>query len=258
MHNKVTVIIPTRNREKLLMDRAVSSVEKQTFQGFEQIVIDDDSDLPPAIECVINIGRKGLSFNRNLGAILAKTEYIVHLDDDNMLEPNHLEETVKFLDDHPEYDAVGVGKTVVYPEGKMYQPPPEGDYFAMNDGFLIRRKAFLDIQCDEDLNANEDADFGLHFLKKYKVGRIDKPLMTVWGSAIINRSSFSDYTDYHLEGLVKFWLKNRNDLPEKDNHYYKRMIGRMFILSTDRPRWFRPIYWLEQKIKRYFTIWTTR
>ena len=196
-----------------------------------------------------------LAMARNKGAELAQTEYIVFLDDDNEFYPDYLEETIKFLDEHPEYEAVGVGKDIIYPEGKIYQSPPQGNYFSMNDGFLIKR---MDIKCDENLTANEDADFGLRFLKKYKVGRIDKPLMKVYGSAIFNKTSYSDYSDSHLVGLIKFWLKNKNEFDEENKRYYQKMIGRYFLLAAGRPKWFKLMYWLEEKLKRYIKIYDNR
>ena len=258
---KVSIVVATRNRAKLLIERSLPSITKQTFKDFEVILIDDASD-----EVVIatgenttyyrNLERKGLAHNRNKGVEFAKGEYVVSLDDDNEFHSTFLEETVKFLDKDPEYDAVGVGKIIVYPEGKVYQPPPNTSvYCSINDGFLIRRQAFWDIKCDEELVGNEDADFGLRFLQKYKLGRIDKPLMTVYGSGIINKTSYSDYSNYHLSGLVRFWLKNNEFFNDEDSRYFKKMIGRMFLIASDRMPLFNFLYWLEQKVKRYYQIW---
>ena len=199
-----------------------------------------------------------LAMARNKGAELAQSEHIVFLDDDNEFYPDFLEYTTAFLNNLSKYQAVGIGKDVIYPEGKIYQSPPQGDYFSMNDGFLIRRKAFLDIKCDETLTANEDADFGLRFLKKYKVGRIGKPFMKSYASAIFNKTSYSDYSDFHLEGLLKFWLKNKSKFDEVNKRYYQKMIGRYFLLAAGCPKWFKPLYWLEEKIKRYIRIYDPR
>lgn len=258
---KVSVVIPTYNRFRLLMERSLPSVCNQSFRDCEIIVIDDCSQISYYLESPVrfhrNSSRMGLAYNRNYGMKMATGEYIVSLDDDNEFHADFLEKTVQFLDIHPEYAAVGVGKNVIYPEGTVYQPPPRSDFYcSINDGFLIRREAFLDIQCDEELMANEDADFGLRFLKKYKLGQINKPLMTVYGSAIINKSSYSDYSDRHLEGMLRFWLKNKDEFKKSpaDYIYFQKMIGRMFLLACGRPKWFKPMYWLEQKLKRYYQI----
>lgn len=276
---KATIVIVTKNRPKLLIERSLPSALNQTYprtiegglmtgiHQYEIIVIDNSTNDETYQELIK--GGKGfiyyklpqpnnLAMARNKGVDLAGGKYVVSLDDDNEFYPDFLEETIKFLDDNFEYQAVGVGKNIIYPEGKVYQPPPQGDYFSMNDGFLIRKEAYQQIKCDETLTANDDADLGLRFLKRFKVGRIDKPLMTVYGSAIFNKTSYSDYSDYHLEGLIKFWLKNKDEFDEENGDYYKRMLGRYFLIASGRMKWFRFGYWLEQKLKRYYQILKSR
>lgn len=246
---KVTIIIPTRNRAKLLLERSLPSALSQTFKDFQTIVIDDASDYKydpfgnNVARVYKNKKRMGLACNRNFGISKAKGEYVVSLDDDNEFHSNFLEKTVKFLDKHPEFDAVGVGKNVIYPEGKVYQLSKLP--CSINDGFLIRKKVFEKIKFDEELQANEDADFGIQFFKAgFKMGLINEPLFTAYGSAIINKTSYSDYSDWHLDGLAKFWLKN---------HDYKEYIGRMFMLASGK-KWFKYMHILEQKLKRYCQI----
>lgn len=237
---KVTVIIPTCGDRPEFLKRAIFSVEQQTFKDLECLVIED-------------IERRGLAYVRNFGAESAQGDYVVTLDDDNEFSPVYLEKTVAFLDEHPEFAAVGVGRVVKYPEGRVYQPPPSGEYFPINDGYLIRRDCFLAVRCDEELLANEDADFGLRFLKRFKVGRIEEFLMRVQGSPIINTTSHTNYSDRHLAGMVNFWLKCKDDLPSKDRRHYQSMIGRMFLLASGQ-RWYRWGYIIEQKLKRYVQI----
>lgn len=243
----VSVVIASRNRE-LIKERAVSSA-----YGAAVVIVDDCSDVPyseGAFRLIRNTEHRGLAYSRNIGASSAETEYIVHLDDDNELLPGFLEQAVAYLDSHPEEAAVAVGKVITYPEGDVYQPPvTEG---SMNDGFLMRREAFLDIQCDETLTANEDADFGIRFREKYKIGAIHKPLFHAYASPIFNTTSYSDYSNYHLEGLVRFWLKHKDD---QDAPYFKKYIGRMFLLASGQMRWFRWGYWIQEKLKRYYQIY---
>lgn len=246
MHQKVSVIIPTRNRPKLLLERSLPSVLRQTFRDFEVIIIDDASDqsYPTKYDSKAryfrNKERRGLAWNKNFGISKAKGEYIVFLDDDNEFHPNFLEEALAWI----QSDAVGVDKIIVYPEGKVLHRPKQP--CSLNDGFIFKRHVFKKIKFDEELQANEDADFGVRFFKEgFKLDQLYKPLMTVYGSPIFNTTSYSDYTDYHLDGLARFWLKH---------HDYKKYIGRMFLLSAGSPKWFRYLYWLEEKIKRYYQI----
>ena len=256
-----SIIINTRNRPKLLLKRSLPSVLNQTFKDYEIIVVDDASEkdygsLP--VRYIKNKERIGLYVSRNVGVDHAKGEYIVFLDDDNEIHPDYLEKTIKALS--PGISAVGVGKIIKYPEGEVYQKPLKGKYFSINDGFLIKKEAFQEIRGDGRLQANEDADFGLRFLQKFKVGWLDAPLMKVYASPIFNKTSYSDYTDYHLEGMVDFWKKHLDFFKKnpKENSYIKAQIGRYFILSSGRMKWFRAGYWLQEKYKRYKTIWLSQ
>lgn len=245
---KVSIIISTRNRLQLLLRRSLPSVFDQTFQDFDIIIIDDASEekycdaWDERIKYFKNKQRKGLAWNKNFGISKAKGEYIVFLDDDNEFHPDFLEETVNNIAAIDQ--AICVRKTIIYPEGKVSHFPKFP--CSINDGFLIRKEVFEKIKFDSELQANEDADFGLEFFKYFSMTKLDKTLMTVYGSPIFNTTSYSDYTNYHLDGLAKFWLKH---------HDYKKYIGRMFLLSAESPRWFKYLYWLEEKLKRYYKIY---
>lgn len=245
--SKASVIICTRNRPELLVERSLPSALKQGFG--EVLVVENPAEaIYPKLN-VRHIKNKvdiGLAGSKKKAIGRTNGKYVVFLDDDNELHPDFLKKTISYLRKHPEVDAVGVGRNIIYPEGTVYHLPKLP--CAINDGFLIRRKVFSKIMFDPNLTANEDADFGTEFFKHFKMGLIDEPLMTVYGSPIINNTSYSDYSDYHLDGLCRFWLKHRH--PD-----YKKMIGRMFLLSAGRPKWFQWLYFLEEKIKRYYQIW---
>lgn len=249
---KVSIIISTRNRIKLLLERSLPSVLNQTFRDFDVLIIDDASEdgtydkimalQHPRITCIRNFERRGLAANKNLGTDYCKGEYVVFLDDDNELHPVFLWTMVNYLE--AGYDIATTNKIIVYPEGKaIHKLKTKG---SVNDGWMFKKEILKEVRFDETLQANEDADLGLRLWEKpRKVCFSEKPLMTVYASPIFNTTSYSDYTDYHLDGLAKFWLKH---------HQYEEYIGRMFMLRSGK-KWFRWMYWLETKIKRYYHIW---
>lgn len=105
--NLVSVIIPTYNRPKLL-EKAVESALAQTYQNIEIIIVDDGSTDPcvsPLLDKIqknnkIHIIRKEnayLGAARNAGVQAAKGDYIVFLDDDNILFPEFIERCLQIL-----------------------------------------------------------------------------------------------------------------------------------------------------------------
>lgn len=102
----VTVVIPTYNRLPLLKE-AVASVQQQTFKNWELIIIDDCSpdetwlwlsNLNSAqIKVLRQTQNSGPSAARNWGIREAKGEFIIFLDDDDLLFPDALENLTRPL-----------------------------------------------------------------------------------------------------------------------------------------------------------------
>lgn len=116
----VTVVIPTRNRRPLLQE-AVSSVQRQTYTNWELIVVDDCSEdgtwawlsslKDPRIRAVRLERHSERSAARNRGLSEARGEYVLFLDDDDLLTPRALERLMEAARWHP--DAVGVAGAAV-------------------------------------------------------------------------------------------------------------------------------------------------
>ena len=97
---KVSVIIPTYNRAKLIK-RSILSVLNQTYQNFEIIVVDDgsaddtksvvESFNNPKIRYIRHDINKGQSAARNTGIKNAKGKYIAFQDSDDEWLPEKLE-----------------------------------------------------------------------------------------------------------------------------------------------------------------------
>jgi glycosyltransferase involved in cell wall biosynthesis len=109
---KVSVIIPTYNSHGLLAETLLS-VAAQTFPNWECIVVDDEStdNTRAVVEgFVARDGRFRYVWQknaerceaRNHGLRLAQGEYVAFLDHDDLWEPSFLEETVAYLEAHPE------------------------------------------------------------------------------------------------------------------------------------------------------------
>ena len=97
-HQLVSVIIPTHNRPDYL-EQAVTSVLNQTHKTIEIIIVDDGSDkrhteaiqriagMNPTIGLHRHETPKGPGYTRNLGLDKATGEFVLFLDDDDLLRP---------------------------------------------------------------------------------------------------------------------------------------------------------------------------
>ena len=111
----VTIITPFYNTGPVFHETA-QSVFQQSFQQWEWLIINDGSsdseslsilnsyrDIDPRIMVIDHDTNKGLSAARNTGFRAAKSNYIVQLDSDDLLEPTAVEKWLWFLESNPEY-----------------------------------------------------------------------------------------------------------------------------------------------------------
>jgi glycosyltransferase involved in cell wall biosynthesis len=110
---KVSIILPTFNRADTIA-RAIRSVQAQTYQDWELIVVDDgSSDDTAAIiagmdprMAVIRQANRGFTEARNAGIRAGRGEYFAFLDSDDEFLPHHLQLCVAFLDTFKEEHVV--------------------------------------------------------------------------------------------------------------------------------------------------------
>jgi len=138
----VSVIVPARNAAATL-SRTLESLLEQTFSDWQAIIVDDgSSDRTAAIaeEFAAKDGRflilrqdnSGVSAARNAGIGVASGEWLLFLDSDDWIAPQHLELMTGVLKGDPELDAVLCGWARVLPDGSLLGNgnfPPEGDLF---------------------------------------------------------------------------------------------------------------------------------
>jgi len=113
----VSIITPTKNRAALLRE-TILSVIAQTYENWELLIIDDfstDNTVEMLKEFssekrISHIQRKGETGGaqvcRNIGIELAKGDYIILLDSDDLLSKTCLENRIKFITGNKELDFV--------------------------------------------------------------------------------------------------------------------------------------------------------
>ena len=203
MENKISVVIPTYNREKLVV-RSVKSVLKQTYKNIEVIVVDDCStDNTEAKIKKINDKRlKYIRLDKNSGACVARNtgidnatgKYVAFQDSDDVFDKDKLE---KQLDNLLKNDSdMDFCKLHVYVEDNVYVFP--GDVEDENidkngllnqlcngnlistQTILIKRSVLDEIRFDPRLPRFQDYDFVLRVAGKYKISYLKKVLVDVY------------------------------------------------------------------------------
>ena len=267
-----SIIITSYNRSQTLK-RALSSAIGQSYQDYEVIVIDDGStddtkevvkkyqELSDKTRYYISYSRfsfypkelryykhdknKGLAAARNTGAKLSKGKYIVFLDDDDTIPENHLEWTIPILENIPDKKVVIGKRIIVYPEIIKHQLIPKIGpdilYTTLDDGYLIRKEIFNEIQYDEELLTNEDADFGIQYMQKYgweSIALLDNVLLIKYGHKAIQeeKTSYSYSSERVFIGMERFMKKNLKyyqNYPEELSYLF-RMVGRLYCLGGKR------------------------
>ena len=177
-----SVIIPAYNRAPVL-GAAIRSVQDQTFQDFEIVIVDDgSSDNPKAVVEAIGDPRirfiaqanQGGGAARNAAIDAAAGRFIAPLDSDDIFLPHHLQ-TMKALLEGTTNTAGYARILVDRGEGRTFLKPPRairededmGEYLLCDRGFVptitlvVERQMARRVRYHTDLRAAEDTDFAI-------------------------------------------------------------------------------------------------
>jgi len=248
---KTSIIITTYNRSQILAKRSLPSCLEQTYPNFECIVVDDCStdNTQKVVEGFKNREGKikyyklsknsGVSAARNYGVKKAKGEFIAFLDDDDAYLPNFLEVTVPKLNELPEsFGAVTGGRIIIHKNSREYGLPSISNsfYCAIDDNWLLRKEVFSKISYDEEIDHDDDIDFGIQFFRLYKAYAINQPLLL---KHVFRRKSKKVYLhqprERRIAGLNKFLEKNLSAFKERgsknDLAFIYRFAGRNYCCA---------------------------
>ncbi|MCG2688303.1 glycosyltransferase [Candidatus Parcubacteria bacterium] len=140
MAQKISIIIPTNGRT-VCLKRLLDSLKKSVYKDMEIIVVNDGGNLDRQelknydLVFINNSSNQGMAFSRNQGAKMARGEYVLFIDDDNVVEENMIPRLIKSLDDHQDLIAVG---PVTY-----YLSAPEKIWFIGSNFNLTTSKPFF-------------------------------------------------------------------------------------------------------------------
>ncbi len=185
-----SVIIPTYNRSNLI-NEAIDSALRQTFCNFELLVVDDGSTDSTAE--VVNKYKDsrikyfykqngGLASARNFGISKATGQYIVFLDDDDLLFDNFLQTMIEKLEQNNQYGLAYCRYLNVFPDGREEISFGPERFFSgfltqyyfkkipdiLPSATLFRKSVFEEQLFDEYLRVYEDQDFFLRLSKNVK------------------------------------------------------------------------------------------
>lgn len=196
---KVSVIIPTHNRPRLL-PRAVESA-RRAGEDVEVVVVDDASTDETAevcrtlrgVRCVRAERNQGVAGARNLGLLASAGEYVSFLDDDDLRLQGTLDEQAEILDSSPDaalvYGQALRGDRDCNPTGSFFpEVCPRGDIFWMllernfiPCGSVLLRKSCLQRigLLDRNIAGVDDWDLWVRLSELYPFEALARPVM-VW------------------------------------------------------------------------------
>lgn len=227
----VSVIIPTRNRAKLL-PRAIDSILAQTFKDFEIIIIDGHSSDDTSnvingysdkrIRYYLQEIQKNGAQATNEGIAKANGKYIAFLDDDDEWLPEKLEKQVSLMDAlSEEYGMVYCWMDYYDQDGKLLHethPAFRGDIFEKvllkesiggTPTYLVR-KSVIDMVGGFDTNLvfGDDGEFVRRIAKSYKIDFIPEVLAKVYvNHGFTRQTDMNDQTYAEAIESLKYILE---------------------------------------------------
>lgn len=203
----VSVILPTFRRAAFLR-RAIASVQAQTTQAWELIIVDDNGDgehrrateaivkdlsADSRVRYVQHSENRGGGAARNSGVRLATAPFVAFLDDDDEWHSTKLERQLACFEDAPDSVALVYCRVrVVFTKTghERYTPtmgrsPSVSELLRRNSvgttsGVLCRANALREVGLfDETLPARQDLDLYVRLAARFSFAFVDAPLVTV-------------------------------------------------------------------------------
>ncbi|ATH07299.1 hypothetical protein BIY24_04910 [Halobacteriovorax marinus] len=236
---KISVIIPTFNREKFL-SRAVESVLSQSYTEFELIIVDDGSTdnsyhevkkyLKDSRVRYLYQSNQGVSSARNLGVFVSSGEWVSFLDSDDEWDSKKLEEQLSYINEHSEYSIIHCQENW-FRNSKRVNLPKQyikkgGDIFrdclylcAISPStVMIKRDLFERLGgFSRDFIVCEDYELWLRICVEHRVGLVDKALVNKYAGHGDQLSVTTTAMDlYRVRALAQMLMSREFELNLKN------------------------------------------
>jgi glycosyltransferase involved in cell wall biosynthesis len=213
----ITVVLPAHNPSAEELDTAIRSVRAH-LPGSEVIVVDDGSVEPvstPLADVVTRTTGLGPSGARNHGAAQASGQWLLFLDDDDVLLDGAAQFVTAVSDVDGECDLVCAPAVVDRGGTTTIQQPTEcpglsgaPELSSLAGSFAVRRDLFDRIGgYDAELHFGENTDLIIRCAALSRVRRIDVPTVVYWAE-----SNESRYDERRLRSVVRVLDRGRADL----------------------------------------------
>lgn len=245
--DKISVIIPSYNREKTLL-RSINSVLNQSYKNIELIIIDDNSN-DSTIEIIKKIKdnrlkyikneiNMGACYSRNLGIEKSTGKYIAFQDSDDEWVKDKLEKQIKYLKENG-YDIVSCYMKQIY-DNKVEKNFPNKDVNLDNikttiyydnifstQTILGKKECFIKNKFDNKLPRFQDWELMIRMCNMFKVGFVKENLVY----AYIQNDSISKNNEKAVEALQR--INKIHGINNNIKSFYYRNIA-IYALQYDR------------------------
>ncbi|HMU46627.1 MAG TPA: glycosyltransferase [Chitinophagaceae bacterium] len=244
----VSIITPVY-KTGILLNETVASVLEQSYPNFKLLLIDDGSKdgtidqlkykSDPRIQ-IVTQENQGMAKTRNNGLAMAKGEFLLFLDHDDIIEKDFLQERINYLNEHPETGFVG-GIVQTFPdnpkeflsvaediENEMLFFDPR--FLTTPSSYLIRKKIMDEnnICFNESLSSTADRFLLLQLGKVTQGARVSK-------GKLLYRISEGSFSQVIKPSLIKdnenfyFEMKKGGLMPAKRRSAFKSLY--FFMLA---------------------------
>ena len=232
-----SIVIPTYNRHRKIQ-KAIRSVQKQSYANWELLVVDDgstDETETYLYQCSLTDQRitylkrlegrlKGASTCRNIGIENAKGRYIAFLDSDDEWKPDKLERDKFWIE---EKYARAIYSGIIIDNGDIrYKAPTRhissnetyedlvfgGENFAQTSSMVVHREILQKIKFNEKLKRPEDMDFFIKVGNRSGWEFYDEDVTVLYWEKNVQRMNSSN-----LDSMRFFYEKHQIQVKSPDN-----------------------------------------
>jgi len=238
----ISVIIPTYNREKLIIP-CIESVLKQTYRDIEIIIVDDCSKdrteevLRPYLgERVIYHKlpeNHGACYARNTGVKIARGELIAFQDSDDVWHPEKLAKKLACMEEERAdlvfcgMNRVMPGRTHYYPLGN---PDVHHDFYLQElklnristQTVLVKKETAEKYPFDVSLRRYQDWDFGIRVSRDCRIGYVPEALVD---SAVQPDSITATVKNYDAINVIYHKYYDEIKKHPEIEAFYEMMLG---------------------------------